>query len=436
MTNKPMRIVSLKANDVLRLQAVEIAPDGNIITLGGNNAQGKSSVMDSIMMALGGKRYTPTEPIRRGAKKASITLNIGEYVVERNITAKSDSLKVTSPDGASQFKSPQTLLDGLFTTIAFDPIAFSRIDPKRQAEQLRDLVGLDFGDLDAKRRDVFDARTIVNRDGKALSARVEAAPHHDDAPETEVSVVALSDKLDEMRVRIDKNEQARRNADAVRSVALEAARAVSACEANIKELKTQLQDSLDELGDRRLEESNAKDAAVGAAEKADALTDPDPEPVRQQIRDAEATNRKARENATRAALLVELEQQREKSRKLSDQLKAIDDDKAGKLAAAEFPVDGLGFDDDGVTYQELPFAQASTAEKLRVSVAIGIAQNPKLRVLLVRDGATLDANGLKLLAEMAAEHDCQIWLEDNRTTDPAAVMIEDGRIAGEPGKEG
>ena len=58
------------------------------------------------------------------------------------------------------------------------------------------------------------------------------------------------------------------------------------------------------------------------------------------------------------------------------------------------PVEGLGFGAGIVTFNGLPFDQASTAEQLRVSVAIAMAANPKLRVLRIKHGNDLDADNL------------------------------------------
>lgn len=50
-----MKIVQLKSENVKRISAVEITPDGNVVVVGGKNGAGKSSVLDSIQWALGGE---------------------------------------------------------------------------------------------------------------------------------------------------------------------------------------------------------------------------------------------------------------------------------------------------------------------------------------------------------------------------------------------
>ena len=49
-----MKIVSLQAENFKRLKAVEIKPDGSTVVITGKNAQGKSSILDSIFAAVGG----------------------------------------------------------------------------------------------------------------------------------------------------------------------------------------------------------------------------------------------------------------------------------------------------------------------------------------------------------------------------------------------
>ena len=107
----------------------------------------------------------------------------------------------------------------------------------------------------------------------------------------------------------------------------------------------------------------------------------------------------------------------------------MDAAKAEALAGASFPIDGLAFDESGVTYQGVPFSQASSAEQIRVSLAMAMSLNPKLRVIRILDGSLLDADNLALITEAAVTADYQVWIE--RVSDPSetAVVIEDGEVA-------
>ena len=92
-------------------------------------------------------------------------------------------------------------------------------------------------------------------------------------------------------------------------------------------------------------------------------------------------------------------------------------------------MDGLGFDEDGVTYNGIPFAQASSAEQIRVSLAMAMALNPELKVLRIKDGSLLDGDAMEAIREQIVERDFQLWIERVGDADAGAVIIEDGEVA-------
>ena len=158
-----MRIISLTTSNTLRLSAVHIQPDGSLVVIGGRNAQGKSSVLNSISMALGGAKLCPPEPVKRGAAKSVTRLDLGELVVERTITADGHNyLKVSNAAGAEQ-KSPQAILDRLTGKLSFDPLEFSRMAPKQQVETLRALTGLKEGMKRSRVLSLRRRRTLQRR---------------------------------------------------------------------------------------------------------------------------------------------------------------------------------------------------------------------------------------------------------------------------------
>jgi hypothetical protein len=66
---------------------------------------------------------------------------------------------------------------------------------------------------------------------------------------------------------------------------------------------------------------------------------------------------------------------------------------------------------------------------------MAIAKNPKLKVILVRDGSLLDHDSLKLVAERAAETDVQVWMERVTEGGPGGFVIEDGKLKSVPEPE-
>ncbi len=415
-----MRITKLISENVKRIKAVEIKPDGSLVIVGGRNAQGKTSVLDSIQMALGGEKSLPAKPIREGEDKARVVLALDDLVVTRTFTDKGSYLKVEGADGAV-VKSPQAMLDKLVGRLSFDPLEFSRMDRKAQLETLKALVGLDFASLDADKKSAYDMRTDVNREAKKLQARIQAMPRHDDAPAEEVSISKLVEELRRRQEANQANDARRRQLDAEKR--------------QVASLEAQLASRLEEM--RRLQAAvkaiekeiqGAKEGLLRESEDVLKLVDLDVRVLQDQLAGAEDLNRKIRENRARSQALQELRKIQKDADRHTQRIEEIDRAKKEALAAAKFPVDGLAFDEEAVTYKSLPFDQASSAEQLRVSVGMGLALHKDLKVTLIRDGSLLDEGNLKLIAEMAEAAGAQVWLERVGEGAECSVVIEDGAV--------
>ncbi|WP_167131955.1 AAA family ATPase [Paramicrobacterium chengjingii] len=414
-----LQIVSLKAENYKRLKAVQINPEGNVVFVGGRNAQGKTSVLDAIWAALaGGEASRATQqPIREGQDSAVVRLDLGDYVVTRRWTNDdAGTLTVESADGA-KYSSPQKLLDEVIGTRAFDPLAFTRLSAKDQVAALTSLVDLPFDpdELTREAKGVFDTRTEVNRDVKRLEGQLAGFPRADETiPDVEVAAAdvvaefetarqhnARIDELD-LRARLAEDDQFRAEDEVGRlERELDAARTFLArAESVVEDLLKQ----------------------VESAERIDTSE------ISERLAKVEETNAKVREQVQRRAVADELSIRKERSAQLTVKLNEIEKRKTEGLAAAEFPVGGLSFDSDGVTFNGIAFSQASAAEQLRVSVALAMAANPKLRVLRILDGSLLDSDSLKIISDLASEHSYQVWLEVVGDNGGVGFILEDGSV--------
>jgi energy-coupling factor transporter ATP-binding protein EcfA2 len=381
------------------------------VVVGGLNGQGKSSTLDAIWYALGGQRAMPSEPLRKGQTKgfSRLTLDSG-LVITRSITEAGTTLKVESADGAI-YKTPQAMLDKMVGAIAFDPMAFSRMEPKRQLETLRSLVKLDTTALDIERSRTFEERTAINRKIRELDDQRLGTPEVAGAPKREISASDLMDKL-------QKAEEAHRNHSAATREVNRLEQSITADLEEIERRKACIKAS-------RLQLAKTQKAVVGEL--------PDVEALKRQITHMDATNAAVRQNQKRDELSLRIEKGQVIADGMTDRLEEIDKIKAKMIAEAKFPVAGLSFGENGVRFGDVPFEQCSSAEQTRVSVAMALAMNPELRVLLIRDGSLLDENNLRLVAEMAKEADAQVWIE-TVTSDAGkcAVIIEDGEVKATP----
>jgi len=444
----PYSLIYLEAENFKRLKLVRIDFDGKSVVLGGANEAGKSSVLDAVETLIRGKKFAPEEPIRRGQETARLVGQIGDLTITRTFEKDGESkIVITSPEGA-KYSSPQAMLDKLLGELSFDPLAFTRMKPREQYETLAGLVGIDFTLLDRNRQTAFEKRTDVNRDVKKLQAQIAGMPFHKEAPADVVSITDLSDAIKAAEVKRTAAEVAKRASDeAERAVDAATARAAALEEQEI-ELKREhdaeverhrialeqihqrdrarreaLAKELDALPDLR---TRAKEAADAMAEAVAAV--PDTAPLHTRIAEAEGTNRLVRENAARKAIDIDLAEEAAKAEALTAEIESIDKQKLDLVAKTKFPVDGLSVRDGAVTFDDFPFDQASQARKLRVACAICLALNPKLRLILIREGAFLDDEAMKQLADFAEQNKVQCLIERVGDGAEVGIVIEDGEV--------
>ena len=414
-----MRIVRFEAENVKRLRAVAITPTGNVVQITGPNGAGKSSILDAIYWALAGASGISAQPVHAGEQKAYVRLDLGDLVVTRRFTAGGGTSLTVEAESGARYPSPQTMLDALLGSLTFDPLAFSRMTAKEQRAELAKLVGLT-GKLDAlTKANAADAieRATIGRDGKAIAARMEAITVGTDPVEA-VDLAAVMDEI----------EAARQHNTAI--VHAKAEREDEALRARqLREEADQLRVHAEELLQRAAHQeavAQAKEAELAALP---ALPEPiDVAPLRARITDAQAINAEVQRRAERAALETQVEACRRNYQEVTARIHAREAEKAALVAGAAMPIEGLGLTDDGVTYRGVPFEQASSAEQLRVSVAIAMAANPKLRVLRIKDGSLLDERSLALLEEMATAADYQVWIERVDTSGTVGIVMEDGAV--------
>ena len=448
------KIIRFEATNIQRLKAVEIFPDGRLVVLGGNNDAGKSSVLQSICMALGGKNYVPEVPIREGQTKASVVIETQDLIVTRKFSASTGtSLTVTTKNGMP-LSSPQAVLDKLVGKLSFDPLEFSRMasrEPKKAAEVVRKLVGLDFTEMDNKRAALYAQRTDKNREATQLSARLTSMPFHSDAPAELVDVEALTSMVKAARQANATNEKnrvgliagpteairvAEQDIYGLQSKILNSNQRLAEIDAEILALQskrtrigTELAEQKEQLETAQLRRSTNVAVLNEAQETVKQIVDEDVNALVDKMGQAETINAKVRANKERHKLKLELADVESASSALTTKIEEIDTEKTRLLSEAKFPVPEISFNDSGVLLNGLPFAQGSTAMQIRASMAISLAMNPELRIVLIKDASLLDENSMKVIAEMAEQADSQIWLEVV-TNDPkrATVIIEDGSV--------
>lgn len=431
--SKSLRVHELRADNMKRLKHVAVTLKKGVNVIAGKNGAGKTSFLDAIVYALGGKDVHPGEVIRRGETEAQVMLDLGAFVVERRWEKNEEggedtTLVLREPDGA-RLKSPQTILDSFYNSYTFDPIAFMHEPPAKQLETMRELAGLNLGAIEGKRADLYEKRAKVNAKGKDTRARHSAMPVPPaDLSKEPIDVDALLAEQNKAYTQQRENDKTRRAQNEYDYAVNQRARNVQTFIDRVQAIERDLVAAQAALEAERKLTQQAQGAADEHAEKVRALVDPDVQSIVAKISAAQATNIAISRAADREAVNAELEKLLAESQSLTAEIEVLDKQKAKLIAEAKFPVAGLGLGNMGPTFNGFALSEASSAEQLRVSVAMGFARNPRLKLMLVRNASLIDSDGMRLLEELAEQYDGQLIIEVVADSTDVGVLIEDGNV--------
>ena len=440
-----MRVLGLQIENVKKIKAVNIVTEGDVIKIAGANEQGKTTVMDALWWAIAGTKNIQDVPIRQGQEKAHVVVDLGEMIVTRKFTAAGSTIEVRNKEGL-RYPSPQKLLDELISKFSFDPLAFAKQDKKAQMNTLLGLVDLKVdleklsgicgspmpakvNPLDTiKNAELFIAtiKTDINRDLTRSKKTLESMAKVDFvAPVNLADLVKERDGLNDQQREIDYMRKdlaaMHNNLRDVDDEIVEQTRLVNNLREQLRRAELRLQEYMDE---RVLEFQRYTEREVFVSKYNDIdLTD-----INERISTADAVNKQAEAHAKYKGQLIEVAQHEAEYKMFTAKAKEIADYKSELVKNAKFPIDGLGFGDDCVEYQGLPFKQSSSAQELQVSLAIAMSENPKLRVLRINDGSLLDKKHMTVIEEMAKANDFQIWMEVVDESGKVGIWIEDGEV--------
>ena len=414
-------IISLTVENIKKIKAVTIRPRGGFVEITGRNGQGKSTVLDAIWWALKGKDNIQAAPIRNGEKSGKITLELQDYLVERTFRRNelgddyTTKITVTTKDKA-RMSSPQAVLDGFTGMLGFDPLAFMRQTPKQQYDTLRGLCRLevDVEELDRQHKDLFAQRTEINRDVKVCETRLSNMQIPDNAPTERVDVAVLVDKVNEINAANSTVQQKQRMrqtllADNVRrgdETARLKAR-LAEIERETEQANGQIKAITEYLQGHKIQDASAYSEKIKQAEQINSIMD---------LRD----NRTLEEKALRTA--------QKTADELTAQMQRLQERKRAAIESAKLPVAGLEFGEGELLLNGVPLAQLSAAEQLKLSMDIAMAENPKLRVILLKDASLLDAQNMEYIRTRAEAEGYQIWAERVASDGAVGFVIEDGEL--------
>lgn len=411
-----VKIAALEAENVKRIKAVALTPSPTGLTIvGGNNNQGKTSVLDALAWALGGEKFRPTAAVRDDAlapPHLKVILSNG-VVVERK--GKNSSLTVTDPTGQ---RSGQQLLNAFVEPLALDLPRFMQASDKDKADTLLNIIGV--GDaltgLDREIKALYDRRTVIGQIGAQKRHAAEELTEYPDAPSEPVSAIELIQQQQEILLHNADNQRKRMKLAQLEEQEKQLGRRVQELSQELEMVEHQL----------TAVQQDVQDATKTVAQ----LQDESTAELEQSIRNVEEINRQVSANLAKSKAQDEAERYAQEYTALTVQIKAKRTARMDLLNGADLPLTGLGVEDGSLTYNGKHWQDMSGSDQLRVATAIVRRLNPdcgfvlldKLEQMdlatLAEFGSWLQTEGLQAIAtRVSTGGECQIIIEDGRVKD-------------------
>ena len=398
-----VKINTLEFENIKRIKAVQLAPAKNGLTvIGGDNRQGKTSVLDAIAWALGGEKFRPSSPKREGSvtePHLKVTLDNG-IIVERS--GKNGALKVIDPAGN---KGGQTLLNSFVEQLALDLPKFLNSTGKEKADTLLKIIGV--GDklyqLERAEKTTYDRRTEVGRIADRKAKFAKELPVYTGVPAQPVSAAELIQSQQEIMAYNAENLRKRQQRDYYKSQ-------LEVAETALKQAQERYDAAL----------NNFRLADVDEPE------DKSTEELERNIAEIDEINKKVRANLDRERAEQEAEDLRDQYNELTQQIESLRQERRELLEGADIPLEGLSVENGELIYKGQKWDCMSGAEQLIVGASIVRKLNPDCGFVLLDKLEQLDSKTLEEFGSWLEAQGLQAIATRVSTGDECAIIIEDG----------
>lgn len=425
-----VKINQLEVENVKRVKAVQLTPAASGLTIiGGDNNQGKTSVLDALAWALGGDRFRPSQPVREGAAMPpSIHVELSNgLIVERK--GKNADLKVIDPHGN---KSGQQLLNEFVDVLALDLPRFMRASNKDKADTLLQIIGVgdQLHEFDRQETEAYNQRHTFGQISEQKKKYAAELPYYADAPKDLISASDLIRQQQDILARNGENQRLRDKAYQLQAERNSLAEKVNA-----------LREELDRHTKQLTQVDHDMTIAFKTSEE---LHDESTEELEHNIEDIDKINIKVRTNFDKEKAEEDAKNYADQYNGLSRQLEDIRKSKIDLLNGAKLPLPGLSVEDGELTYNGYKWDGLSGSDQLKVATAIVRAVKPECGFVLLDKleqmdtktlaefGAWLESEGLQAIAtRVSTGTECSIIITDGRAETPAAAVTESKWKAGE-----
>lgn len=400
-----IKINKLEIENVKRVKAVKLEPSAAGLTIiGGNNNQGKTSVLDAIAWALGGNTYRPSNAAREGSvvpPYLSITMSNG-LVVERK--GKNADLKVTDPSGR---RAGQQLLDSFVEKLALDLPRFIGASDVEKANTLLNVIGVGekLKALEQQEKELYNERLAIGRIADQKKKFADEQAYFPDAPKDLISPSELIRQQQEILTRNGENQKKRDNAERYNRELMQAQAAFEVAKCRLMEA-----------------EANAETARKSAKD----LIDESTAELEKNLAEIEEINRKVRVNLDKDKAEDDARVYAAQYSSMTVKIEAVRKEKTELLNHADLPLPELRVEEGKLLYKGQQWDNMSGSDQLKVATAIVRKLNPQCGFVLIDKLEQMDLETLKEFGAWLEQKGLQVIATRVSTGEECSIIISDG----------
>jgi len=400
-----VKINKLEIENVKRVRAVKMEPAANGLTIiGGNNNQGKTSVLDAIAWALGGNTYRPSDAVRQGSvipPYLHLTMSNG-LVVERK--GKNSDLKITDPSGQ---KAGQQLLDSFVEKLALDLPRFMEANDSDKAKILLNIIGVGprLQELEQQEKELYNERLSIGRIAERKKKFAEEQTYYPEAPKELVSAAELIRKQQEILAQNGENQRKRARRHQL--------------EQEYQRITEQMQELLKKQRDLEADLMIARQTTEGLEDQSTAA-------LEASIAEVDDMNRKVRANLDKDKAEEDARTYAEEYDHLTGKIEAVREEKRSLLDHADLPLPELTVSEGKLLYRGQQWDNMSGSDRLKVATAIVRKLNPECGFVLVDKLEQMDMETLKEFGAWLEQENLQVIATRVSTGEECSIIISDG----------
>lgn len=407
-----VKINELEIENLKRVKAVQVTPSATGLTIiGGNNNQGKTSVLDAIAWALGGNSFRPSQPHREGSVSdpyLHVVLSNG-LVVERK--GKNSDLKVTDPTGG---RAGQQILDSFISKLALDLPKFMQASDSEKANTLLNIIGVKekLTALEKQEEEIYQERTAIGRIADQKKKYAEEQTYYPDVPQAPMSASELIRQQQEILARNGENQRKRDNLEHIKAEKRRLEMQIADLHKKLEAIEAQYETCVE---DERIAEKTVAQ-----------LQDESTAELEKNIAQIDETNRKVRANLDKDKAEEDAKQYADQYNNLTAQLDKVRKQKTQLFDGAKLPLPGLTVVDGKLLYNGHPWDCMSGSDQLKVATAIVRKLNPECGFVLLDKLEQMDRNTLAEFGEWLEEENLQCIATRVSNGDECSIIITDG----------